>query len=313
LLGLLEWLAGRCQLALERTTARWELAEQIQNPHARAWVGRAKALIEIDLGLVESARATIAEIMPVSREPLDDLPRAFGFGLLGRLELALGDHEAAGGHLREAPGQLLAWGLFDPTLTIWADAIETLVALGELERARTYLEAYAESASRLGSPWALASAARSRGLVAAGEGSTGTALAAFDSALAQLDGVSFPLERARTLLCLGSVRLQSHQKKAAREALDEALAIFEELGGRLWAEKVRAELRRIGGRQPSSDGLTEKEREVASLAAAGRTNREIAAELFIGVSTVEMHLSHVYRKLGVRRAGLGQHLSLPAD
>ena len=58
----------------------------------------------------------------------------------------------------------------------------------------------------------------------------------------------WPFERARTFLCLGTVRRQAQQKKAAREALEQALAIFEELGARLWAEKARAELRRIGGR-----------------------------------------------------------------
>ena len=51
--------------------------------------------------------------------------------------------------------------------------------------------------------------------------------------------------------------------------------------------------------------MTETEHRVAELAAQGRTNKEIAAELFMGVSTVESHLSHVYRKLGVRRAELG--------
>jgi DNA-binding NarL/FixJ family response regulator len=100
------------------------------------------------------------------------------------------------------------------------------------------------------------------------------------------------------------VRRQAQQRRAAREALDQALAIFEELGARLWAEKARTELRRISGRAPASDELTETERRVAELAASGRTNREIAAELYMGVSTVEGHLSRVYRKLGVRRAEL---------
>ena len=52
---------------------------------------------------------------------------------------------------------------------------------------------------------------------------------------------------------------------------------------------------------------------MATLAAEGRSNREIAAELFMGVSTVEAHLSHVYRKLGVRRAGLASRLAIPVE
>ena len=131
------------------------------------------------------------------------------------------------------------------------------------------------------------------------------ASSAFERALAELDGQPFPLERGRTLLCLGMVRRQAQQKKASRQALEQALAIFEDLGARLWAERARAELRRISGRAPASDELTETERRVAELAARGRSNKEIAAELFMGLSTVEAHLSRVYRKLGIRsRAGL---------
>ena len=105
------------------------------------------------------------------------------------------------------------------------------------------------------------------------------------------------------------VRRQAGQKKPAREALEEALAIFEELGARLWADKARGELRRISGRPAGPEELTETELRVAALAAQGRSNKEIAAALFMGVSTVEMHLSRVYRKLGVRRAGLAARLA----
>ena len=64
-------------------------------------------------------------------------------------------------------------------------------------------------------------------------------------------------------------------------------------------EKARAELGAIGGRRRESE-LTAAERRVATLAAEGRTNREVAAALFVGERTVETHLSHIYAKLGVR-------------
>jgi DNA-binding CsgD family transcriptional regulator len=197
---------------------------------------------------------------------------------------------------------------------VWADAIETLIATGALDEARRYLQAWEESGRRLGSAWATAGAARCRGLLAAAEGDPDSAFAAFGEALAELEAHPFPLERGRTLLALGVVRRQAKQKRAARVALEDATRVFEGLGARLWAEKARAELRRISGRRSSDDELTESEHRVASLAAQGRSNREIAAELFMGVSTVEAHLSRVYRKLGIRsRAALATRLAIVRD
>ena len=74
---------------------------------------------------------------------------------------------------------------------------------------------------------------------------------------------------------------------------------FEALGAAGWAEKARAELGRIGGRT-RAEGLTAAEQRVAALVAEGRTNREVAAALFLAERTVASHLSHVYAKLGVR-------------
>ena len=151
-------------------------------------------------------------------------------------------------------------------------------------------------------------------MLCAAEGDLAAASAAFDGALLQLVGTPFGFERGRTLLCQGMARRQASQKKAARQALEQALAIFDEVGAQLWGEKARAELARIGGRRAGGDDLTETEKRVAGLAAAGRSNKEIAAALFMGVSTVEAHLSHVYRKLGIRsRGGLGSRLATPVD
>jgi|SoiMethySBSTD1v2_1073268.scaffolds.fasta_scaffold27606_5 DNA-binding CsgD family transcriptional regulator len=310
-LCVVEWIAGRWGRALDHAVAAHELTEQTQHVHARHWVGRAKALLESDLGLVEEARSTIDDVLADARVVAYEFSRITTVGVLGRLELALGNLEEAGDRLRELPGRLLAGGMNDPALPVWADAIETLIRLGELELARSYLDPHEANAERLGSPYANAGAMRCRGLLLAAEGDVSAAQEAFEHSLA--DAGRFPLEHARTLLGLGVVRRQAQQRKASRQALDQALTIFEELGARLWAERAREELGRISGRRASPDELTETERRVAELAARGRTNKEIAAELFMGVSTVEAHLSRVYRKLGVRRAGLGTHMAAAVD
>ena len=100
------------------------------------------------------------------------------------------------------------------------------------------------------------------------------------------------------------------RRKAAREAIEAALSIFEALPAPVWADNARAELARIGGRAASGDGLTEGERRIAELVAAGKSNKETAAALFLSVHTVEGALKRVYRKLGVRsRTELSRRLS----
>ena len=234
-------------------------------------------------------------------------------GSLGRVELALGNHQAASGYLSELPQRLHAGGIDDPTIPLWADTIETLTALGELEQASGYLTRYDENARRLGSPWAVAAAERCRGLLTAGQGDQAGAVAAVERSLAILEGCSYPFERGRGLLALGTVRRQAQHKGPARAALEEALAIFERLGAPLWAAKTVDELARISGRRPAGEQLSATEHQVAASAAIGRSNKEIAAELFMGVSTVEAHLSAVYRKTGVRRAELATWLSARGD
>jgi DNA-binding CsgD family transcriptional regulator len=104
----------------------------------------------------------------------------------------------------------------------------------------------------------------------------------------------------RTLLALWRTQRRAKQRGAARKTLEDALAMFEQLGAPLWADQTREELARIGGRTPTGDELTEAESRIAGLVAKGRTNREVAAALFLSVHSVETALTRVYRKLGVR-------------
>lgn len=307
--SLAHWAAGRLRLALEFADRAQELGGQIQMWHERTWVGRVRALVEADLGLADEARASARQAIAKSQELSLPLYEFLGRSALGRIELVAGNLESAGVHLRDLADRLSAAGLNDPALPPWADIFETLVDLGEIERARAHVRRHEQTAKAIGNPWAAAVGARCRGLIAAAAGDFPAAFSALEQSLDDLDGLELPLERARTLLRLGVVQRRADQKRAAREALEQAAAIFEETAARPWAEKARAELARIAGRRPSPNELTETEHQVAELAAAGRSNKEIAAELFMGVSTVEAHLSRVYRKLGIRsRASLGSHL-----
>ena len=106
--------------------------------------------------------------------------------------------------------------------------------------------------------------------------------------------------RARALLALGVVRRRARQKRPAREAITAALDGFDAArGGHLGRDARATSSDSIGGRT-HEDGLTAAERRVAELVAEGRTNREVAAALFLGERTVASHLTHIYAKLGVR-------------
>ena len=182
----------------------------------------------------------------------------------------------------------------------WPNAIETLIAVGELERAREYLQQYEALVQLAPSGRARGGAARFRALLAAADGNLVEASRAVQRSLLELEDGRYPLELGRTLLALGSIERQATHKRAARDALLRAVAIFEQLGAPLWAGKARSELTRISGRRPADDGLSESEQRIATLAGEGRSNKEIAAALYLSVRTVETHLTHIYRKLGVR-------------
>jgi DNA-binding CsgD family transcriptional regulator len=143
--------------------------------------------------------------------------------------------------------------------------------------------------------------------VAAATGDIEPALTLLERAVSEHAAVGDPFGRARAQLMLGTVRRRARQKSPARAATAAALETFEALGARCWAERARAELGRIGGRT-RADGLSPAELRVASLVAEGRTNREIAAALFLAERTVASHLTHIYLKLGVRsRTELAGH------
>jgi DNA-binding CsgD family transcriptional regulator len=218
----------------------------------------------------------------------------------GLVDFWSGDAPAAAESFAAAEQTANARGWREPNMRWWrADYIEALLELGRMDDAVSLLDVWEADAARVGREWVLAQVTRCRGLLAAAKADVEQAQSLLEEAVGKHEAVGDPFGRARALLALGLVRRRARQKRAARDAIEAALAEFAELGAVSWAARARAELGRVGGRT-RIEGLTPAERRVADLVAGGQTNREVAATLFLGERTVASHLTHIYAKLGVR-------------
>jgi DNA-binding CsgD family transcriptional regulator len=297
----LECLLGGWAEAARWADASHEAAILTGQLPQQAYALAARALVDAHLGSADRTRAEAREALQMTAREPGSYGGATSRAALGLLELSLDN--PAGAH--EALGSLVnhyeAAGIVEPGASRFVpDEIEALIALGEPDAAAVRLRRLEERARRLGRRSALAAAHRCHGLLAVAGGALDEALADFGYALDELERLPLPFERARTLLALGVAQRHARQRRAARETLERALRQFEELGAALWAVRARAELGRISGRGPSGGKLTASEQRVAELVANGRTNREVATELYITPRTVEGTLSRVYAKLGLR-------------
>jgi DNA-binding CsgD family transcriptional regulator len=290
-----ELLAGNWQESLDHLARMLALAP---NPADRLAM---RAHVEACMGDVDAAQRDAQQAMEASGHGGFILGEIGALGALGFVDLSAKNPVGANRNLERAWQLHQRWGIGEPAMFLFvADHVEGLIELGKLDQANEVLNWLEERGQALDRPWALTISARYRSLLATVEGDLQAAFASIDRALKEHERLPMPFELGRTMLVLGTIRRRAKQKRLAREALEEALAIFEALGAPLWADQARAELARIGGRRAAAGQLTEAETRVARLAAAGRTNREIADALFMSVRTVEGHLSRAYAKLGVR-------------
>jgi DNA-binding CsgD family transcriptional regulator len=305
-----EWFTGRWAKADQLANDALELADQLRDDQYRVIALYARALLDAHLGRIEAARAGATEALAIADAVSDALFAVQSRTVLGFLALSAGDVAAADRELRDLPAWLYSNGWREPTDFAWANAIEAMIGAGDLPAAETWLERYEDLAARSKSPWALATAARSRGLLCEAGGDIQGAREALERALAEHARMDCPFERGRTLLATGSIQRRAREKRAARDTLEEAHQVFDGLGAGLWAGRVRDELARISGRRATTTELTTTETRLAALAGEGLSNREIASALHISVHTVEGHLTRIYRKLGIRsRAALGPRLN----
>jgi DNA-binding CsgD family transcriptional regulator len=308
LMGEVERALGDLGSALHLARDAQEAAEQTGQPLFRGLALALESMVQAQMGDEEETVVAARRAREISTDRSAGLATS---AALGHLSLALGRPDETVVQLGPSIEFLRDERIVEPGVARFVtDQVEALSDLDRRDEAEALLDWYEGNAQRLERASTLASCARCRGFLAARAGDARAALAAYEEALEMHAKVDLPLDRGRTLLALGVAQRRGKRRREARETLEEALGLFERMGAALWAERARAELKRISGRAPTPGALTPAEERVASLVAEGKTNREVAAALFLSDRTVEGHLSHIFGKLGLRhRAEVGPALA----
>jgi DNA-binding CsgD family transcriptional regulator len=278
-------------------------ADQTEQDGRMAMARYYHALVAVHRGRTEDARDKLAVAVAAAVRADDEWVQMLANSAAGLLELSAGATVTARDRLAEVDAFATRELLTEPRQWRYlSDYVEALVACGDLDLASERSTRLQQWSDRSGG-WAAVFAARASAHVKEVSGDRAAALDELAAALELLETLPLPFARARTLLHHGSLCRRAGQRRAARESLDAASAGFDSLGATLWSDRCRAELTRVGGRPASTQTLTAAEQAVARLVATGASNKEVAATLSISPRTVEVHLGHVFRKLGIRSRG----------
>ncbi len=293
-LAIAELWAGRWASGSANAREGVQLAREIGQHDLVAQQLVLLALVAALRGSEDECRSLAAESRELASARQLGIVLELAHWALALLELGLGRAEEALRRCRDISSTLVVfWG--------GLDRIEAAIRAGEPETARAWLDVFERWADASAATWASAVALHCRALLSDDESeSERLFLAALD---AHADA-SRPFEHARTELAYGEFLRRARRRVEARDHLRAALDSFETLGATLWAERARVELRASGQtarkRDPSTrNTLTEQELQIARFVAEGRTNREVAAQLFLSPRTIDFHLRNVYRKLGI--------------
>src|SRR5205085_6372347 len=244
-----------------------------------SWRYRSRRLARLEArqGRADACREHADEARTICLELGMHVHNAWAMQAIGDLELGLGRPAEALEHHRAQAEALRLRGIADVDLSPAPELIESYLRLGRIEEARGEVDGFTASASRKGQPWALARAARCRGLLS----ETRSLESCFEEALELHARTPDAFELGRTHLAYGSSLRRIRKRVLAREQLRAALEIFDRLGAYPWAEQASAELAATGEtarrRDPSTlDELTPQELQMARLLAAGQTSREAA-------------------------------------
>ena len=247
--------------------------------------------------------------------PLDQFHLVYVGLYRGRLRIETGSPERGVDDLLQVGETVRRLPFDNPSCVPWrGGAAEGLRLLDRKDEARALADEELALARRWGDPLAIGASLRVLGLV---EGGT-PGIRLLREAVEVLAGSDARLEHARALVDLGAALRRANRRTEARERLREGVDLARSVGALRLAGRANDEIAATGARprkalQTGLDALTASERRVAQLAADGMSNKEIAQTLFVTIKTVEVHLSHAYRKLEISsRAQLDKALLTPA-
>jgi DNA-binding CsgD family transcriptional regulator len=298
---------GEWDAAIATATESLRLAYNTDQSQNGVWLLWVLADIAAYRGRREECRTHIAEADALAGGRASWAGHGAAEIAFGHLALARGEIDEAIGHLEQEvdpDAEQAAIGFYLAAFDLaeaYARASRTADATSLIERVAPHTH----------QAWARAALDRCRGLVAADDDFDTPSHAAVE-AFARLQA---PFEEARARLCRGERLRRARRSIEARDELRAALATFEGLDAEPWAARAHRELEAAGEtfqrRAPSAvSELTPQELQVATIVAAGATNREAAARLFLSPKTIEAHLHRTYRKLGVRsRSELARRLA----
>jgi DNA-binding NarL/FixJ family response regulator len=253
---------------------------------------------------------------------IDQLVVAWALAQLDELD---GRHDAARERARAVLDRWTEAGV-DHQLRV-ASLYETGRAVGALRAMATFFseremtaevrvcaKVLADLAGEANTPEGLAGLAHALGEIAVLGGDADQAASHFDRALELVRELELPFERAQTQLRAGATLAAAGQREAGVKHLTDAYRAARGLGARPLAERAAREMvalgepveRRLGQRaatQLAHGGLSRRELEVLRLLSVGRTNREVAEELFLSARTVDMHVRNIFAKLDCRTRG----------
>ena len=282
---------------------------------APGWVTAYLADTLIEQGKLDAAGAVLTDASP-SAEVLPAGHSHWFYESKARFRMLNGDVAQGVADMIAAGRRFEAVGGWNPAFMAWrSHAALGLLQLGDREEARRLAGEELELARVWGAPRALGRALRAAGLVEGGE----KGLRLLREAVEVLDGSPARLELAKALTELGAALRRGNRRAEARDVLRRAVELATHCAATPLGQQAETELRATGARPrrialSGVDALTPSERRVAEMAAEGDTNREIAQALFVTPKTVEVHLSSVYRKLGIRsRSQLPAALAEPAS